>query len=144
MLWRGPPLCRASLLTSLGIPMGLFEMRSLATMLPHAFSLRLKIVMECAYPTCYKCLFLPLLGSLLGFSSGRFSRLRFCSLFASLLPLLFPMTSLQLFCLPSLLPDSLSGRIVSASYEDLPVSRKPSAVETWRPEANILRSLKHV
>jgi hypothetical protein len=42
----------------------LFEMRSLGTMLPSSL-------------TCYVCLFLPLLGSLLSFFSGHFSRPRF-------------------------------------------------------------------
>src|SRR5271155_3958872 len=40
-------------------------------------SLQLEAVVERSCPTCYKCLFLPLLGSLLSFSSSHFSQPRF-------------------------------------------------------------------
>jgi hypothetical protein len=42
-------------------------MRLLGTMLPPLSPSRLKAVVECPCPACYKCLFLPLLGSLLLF-----------------------------------------------------------------------------
>ena len=61
------------------IPIGLFEMRLLGTMLPPLSPSRLKAVVERPYPACYKYLFLPLLDSLLIISpTGHFGRLQFC------------------------------------------------------------------
>src|SRR3954453_9738625 len=50
------------------------EARLLGTVLPSpASSLQLEAVVERSCPTWYKCLFLPLLGSFLSFSSGHFN-----------------------------------------------------------------------
>src|SRR5277367_410674 len=54
-------------------------------------------MVEGSCPTCYKCLFLPLLGSLLSFSSGHFSQPQFyfSSAHYSLLTLLLFVNALQ-------------------------------------------------
>jgi hypothetical protein len=93
------------------VPIGLFEMRSLRTMLPPPSSLRLEAVVEHCRAVCSPCLFGPLFGSLLKFSSGHFRRPRFC------FPLLIALFTLcrelfaisHLFCLGSLSPRTISA-----------------------------------
>jgi hypothetical protein len=118
-------------------------------------SLQLGAVVERSCPTCYKCLFLPLLGSL-SFSSSHFSQPRFyfSSAHCSLLTLLFFVNSLQSSFLLSIslwfsIPlcsdrpygESSGGFLSSGMREGLETGQKryrrrssPQNARTWNQE----------
>jgi hypothetical protein len=76
LLGSGGPLCVLPPPGSPRFSIKPLEMRSLGTLLPPLVPLSTG---GCggAFQSCHKCLFLTLLTSLLNFSSGQFSRLRF-------------------------------------------------------------------